>query len=96
LLVDCFEQAFDGYLQQLILNGRYSQRTGLSIFFWNENPPHEFCSVAFLFQVFHQLVNILIEILLILFGGHTVNTARGVLADELPTVFEHFLVEHPE
>jgi hypothetical protein len=96
LLIDCFEQAFDSYLQQLILSGRYSQQTGLSILFWDENPPHEFCSVPLPFQVFHQSVDILIKVLLIFFSRHAVNAAGGILANEVPTVSEHFLVEHPE
>jgi hypothetical protein len=53
-------------------------------------------TVSLPFQVFHQLVDILVKILLILFGAHSVNTASGVLPNKLPTVFEHFLVEHPE
>jgi hypothetical protein len=92
LLKDGFENAFDSHLQQLILGGRYPQRTELSIAFWYVNSPDVLGPIAFPFQFFHQLVNIAIQILLVFCRAHPVYAICCAFADVSPAISKHFFV----
>ena len=95
LLVEGGEEARDRQRQQLILDGRYPQRSQLAVLFGDIVPSDPCGSVALPLQSLHQWPDVRFQVLLVRVRAHLIDAVGGLLADITPAVLEQLLIEPP-
>ena len=73
LLVDGFQEACHGQLQELVFYGGDPQRALRAIPFGNLLSSDEFGAVPLLLQALHEVVDVLVQVLLIGLGTHLIH-----------------------